>query len=94
MSEFELALKRYVQVLRYRLSYHTDIPSFRLDIEVYGRVDGDVNIVFKLGEEYALDNAQGGNLSNVFNEFIRRFNWKKKNQILCLPNVVDDEARI
>lgn len=87
-SVFEKKLAETMKDIRDRLG-DADIPRLRLDIEVCGEtLHGDLKITFKLGTEYSSSShAEGGDLSEVVSEFIRRKSWARRNAPICLPRV-------
>jgi hypothetical protein len=88
---FEALLVQTVRDLRERLASE-DISSMRLDIEVTGRVhDGDVLIVFKLGEQYDGGNASGDSIEAVTAEFLRRKAWKARHENLRISHSGEPE---
>src|ERR1700722_6601061 len=64
-----------------------NISNMRFDIEVKGRtISGEVDVTFCLGEEYASsESVRGGNVEAVLKEFLRRRQWRERNDALSLP---------
>lgn len=81
----ELALA--ITELRSRLDKANIGSSFRLDIEVSGRISGgDVLVSYRLGHSYGSANPTGARLSPVIDEFLRRNGWDETNAPLALES--------
>lgn len=94
-NELESAVISALIEMRRRLNALDNPPnSMELTILASGRVlDGDLEITFRLDDcGYPSTSAKGGNLTNVVNEFVRRFEWKRHNDPLCLPKVIKEEV--
>lgn len=85
MHELHKALVKAIIELRKTLAATDLSGSFRLDIEVQGRVQGgDARIEYKLGEQYSSDNTTGDELPAVVDEYLRRCGWAKRHQAQML----------
>jgi hypothetical protein len=81
----EASVKNFTRELR-QLFDERDLSHLRFDIEVNGRVQGDLKIEFKVTDSLYGGDAQtrGGNIQSVVDEFFRRKGWKAINDPLCL----------
>ena len=68
--------------------------SFRIDIEVSGRInDGEVLVEYRVGDCYGSNNPKGARLAPVVSEYLRRRGWNKANAPMALmaPGEFRDE---
>jgi hypothetical protein len=95
-SRLEDRLIEAVKHMRDELGKLDDPPSyFDLEISVTGRVmDGELEVKFILQSGSYDKKTEGGSLENTFNEYLRRFDWSKRNAPLCLPKVPNDGEEI
>ena len=88
MSPFETILLEEVAKLKSELARADEsLSGFDLTIHASGRLDGDVEVSFSLGDYYAGGSCRAGSLGATLQEFLRRRNWIARNAPLCLPNV-------
>ncbi len=84
MTSFERAVLEEVARVRSALQPH-DLSHFCFIIEAEGRVqDGDVKVVFKLGEYSG--SVRANSVDAMVKEYLRRNGWEQVNDGLCLPN--------
>lgn len=74
------------------------VSSFRLDIEISGRVhDGDILIEYKLGQGYSdYSRVVGKALGPVVQEFLRRHGWNERHAPIAIsfvPQVVHEHIQ-
>lgn len=86
MSPFETILLEEVAKLKGELARDESLSGFDLVIQATGRLDGDVEVSFTLGDYYGGGSAKSGSLGAALAEFLRRRNWTARNAPLCLPN--------
>lgn len=85
MTDLEQALIEEVRAIRAQFA-EANVSDLRLDIEIDGRVlSGDLQITFRCGSDYGYEQAAGGDLSAVVDEFLRRKGWNNRHAALCLP---------
>lgn len=85
MDQFHLAVANAVRSVRQQLAAANVGSTFRLDVEVSGRIqDGDVIVTYRLGDSYGANNPAGARLGPVVQEFLRRRGWNEANAPLCL----------
>ena len=88
MSPFETILLEEIAKLKDELARADEsLSGFDLTINATGRLDGDVEVSFTLGDYYGGGSAKSGSLGAALAEFLRRRNWTARNAPLCLPNV-------
>lgn len=87
MSPFETILLEEIAKLKGELARDESLNGFDLTINAVGRLDGDVEISFTLGDYYGGGSTKSGSLGAALAEFLRRRNWTARNAPLCLPNV-------
>jgi len=91
-SALEEALMRALREVKKELaSVNESYMNFA--IHANGRIDGDLNVVFRIGYSSDPVSCEGGRLSPVIHEYVRRFDWKRFNAPLCLPNVDTSQDR-
>lgn len=91
MNSLHPAVVNAVIELRQRLADANIGSTFRLDIEVSGRIEGgDVKVTYRLGDTYGSNNPAGARLSPVVDEFLRRHGWNSANAPLCLEAPSDE----
>lgn len=83
-SRLEFEVKNAVLTLR-EIMQRTNQPRLDLTIEVDGRSDGDLRIVYKFGS-YSQE-VQGASLGPVVEEYLRRSGWAARNHPVCLPPI-------
>lgn len=88
MSPFETILLEEIAKLKSTLAAGDErLNGFNLTINATGRLDGDVEVSFTLGDYYGGGACSAGSLGAALAEFLRRRNWTARNAPLCLPNV-------
>lgn len=76
--ELGLALRRHLQT-------YEDATRMDFTIEVEGRVHtGDLELKYSIGS-YGSE-VSGNSIDEVVKEWLRRNDWKKRHEPLCLPN--------
>jgi len=93
MGKLEDALVDVLPRIRDRVCELEDPPSYLdISIEISGRtLDGDLEVKFKFDSGNYGKATSGGNFASVFDEYLRRHGWTKRNEPLCLPKVKVDE---
>jgi hypothetical protein len=94
--KLEDVLIEAVTIMRDRVCDLEDPPSyFDFNVEVSGRsMDGELEVVFKFNSGSYDKQTKGGDLTKTFEEYIRRYDWGKRNAPLCLPKVPNAEEEI
>jgi hypothetical protein len=78
-------LTEEAQRVRQTLSQIDSLSSFRLDIEISGRVhSGELKIEYKLGEQYTLNFVSSNEITSLVEEFMRRHGWNEAHQAKLL----------
>lgn len=91
MDSLHPAVVNAVVAVRQRLADANIGSTFRLDIEVSGRIEGgEVKVTYRLGDTYGSNNPAGARLAPVVDEFLRRHGWNKVNAPLCLDALSDE----
>lgn len=63
-----------------------NIGTLQFDIDVSGRVQGDLKIKYKLADNtYGGNNVEGAQLIPILKEFFRRRGWQERNNPKELP---------
>ena len=83
---FDRAAAGLAEALRSELRDYEDIHNVNLELDIDGRVDGDLRIGYRLSLNYE-NSTKGGKLAHVLAEAVRRFDWCKTNAVVCLPKV-------
>lgn len=91
---FEQRLVDFLKSLRQRIASNTTSTGIIFQIRASGRVnEGEMEVTFSLENNYdSKADVSGGDLEQVVVEYMRRFDWQKANQPLCLPNVASPVA--
>ena len=92
MSDFETRLLDELSRLKERLRADESLCRMTLTICAEGRMDGDLQVTFKLGEYTEI--VEGGDLESVTQEFLRQRGWSQRHAPLCLPNVQREPATL
>lgn len=95
MTAFRAELLSLAKYVRDSLREVGDLDSFKLEIEIEGRVhEGDIriNLALKHPYKYGFDISTASDLDALLEEFKRRFGWVKRNAPLCLPSAPQIEA--
>lgn len=90
-AALEASVKNFVRELRNEFDA-INLPNLRFDIEVSGRVQGEMKIEFVLGDQYGSDSVRGGSINAVVEEYLRRRGWKQRHAPLSLTFDNDDTA--
>lgn len=78
-----------------RQSYNeAEVSYLRMDIEVSGRVTGDLSVQYKFGADsyHGPDSAASHNILAALEEFLRRKNWAAKNSALLISYTGDENT--
>ena len=87
MSPFETILLEELAKLKEKLRVDESLSGFELTIRAEGRLDGDLEVSFELGDRYGLGSVKCGSIAAAREEFLRRRGWSARHAPLCLPNV-------
>lgn len=83
--EVDAAMRRYAKAKR-RVCDDVNMAQAHTDIELGGRVNGDMHLTYRVGSGKYDDKAKSHSLYNACEEMLRRNGWSQVNEPKLLPN--------